>query len=128
MSFLYIIQIKEGKGFMNFPSQLREHLFQNSVRVKGLFSKKPYKDSYLFATSNISEHSVGKKVITNVLAIFNFAKPNYFQLNGTTVTAPINIIPSDIKVVITNEKFKRVENFEGWVWLELTGAPKKNIE
>ena len=128
LSFLYILQISQGKATKTFPSQLKENLFKNSVRVKGLFSKKAYNDSYMYAISNASEHNVGKKVITNVLGVFNFSKPNTFQLNGTTVTAPINSIPSEIKVIITNENFKRMEDFEGWCWVELVGFPKVNIE
>ena len=80
LSFLFIIPITSGRGEWPFPSQLRENLFQNSVRVKGLFSKKVQKDSFLFATTNSSEHGCGKKVISNVLGVFLFPKPNLFQL------------------------------------------------
>ena len=128
LSFLFIIPIKDGKGEWPFPNQLRENLFQNSVRVKGLYSTKEHKDSFLFAISNASEHGCGKKVITNVLGIFHFPTPKLFQLNGTTVTAPINSIPSNINVVITDENFKRVTTFSGWTWVEITGSVKKNVE
>ena len=128
LSFLYIVPISEGRGIWPFPAQLRENLFQNSVRVKGLYSTKAFKGSYIFATSNASEHGVGKKVITNVLGIFNFEKPKTFQLNGTMVTAPINSIPTDMKFTVTNEKFKRETGFEGWMWVEIQGCAKKNVE
>ena len=128
LSFLYIIPIEEGKGEYPFPHQLRENLFQNSVRVKGLFSKKAYKDKHLFAISNASEHGVGKKVIKNVLSIFTFSKENSFHLNGTIVTAPINVIPSNLKFVVVDENFKTVPDFQGWIWTEIFGTPKKNVE
>ena len=43
-SFLYMIELTQEKGSWSFPTRLKEHLFQNPVRVKGLFSKKVYKD------------------------------------------------------------------------------------
>ena len=67
LSFLYVIPINSGRGEWPFPRQLQENLFQNSLRVKGLFSKNMHKESFLFATSNASEHGCGKKVISNVL-------------------------------------------------------------
>ena len=130
LSFLFVIPIREGRGQWAFPKQLKENLFQNSVRVRGLYTKeKAYPDKFLFAISNVSEHSgLGKSVITNVLAIFNFPKCNLFQLNGASVTAPINIIPSDIKFTITDDSFDRVKDFEGWTYVELIGHRKRNIE
>ena len=83
LSFLFVIPITDGRGSWPFPSQLRENLFQNSVRVRGLYSTKQFKDSFLFTISNASEHmACGKKVITNVLGIFNFAKQTSFKLMG----------------------------------------------
>ena len=128
LSFLFIIPISDGTGDWIFPSQLRENLFQNSVGVKGLYSSKAYKDSFLFATSNASDHLHGTKTINNVLGVFNFSKPKSFQLNGTTVIAPINYIPSDIRFVVTDEKFDRVKDFDGWVWVEIAGEVKKHVE
>ena len=57
LSFLFIIPIKDGRGSWTFPKQLKENLFQNSDRVRGLYSKEKIADSYLFAISNVSEHS-----------------------------------------------------------------------
>ena len=129
LSFLFIIPIIDGRGSWPFPSQLKENLFQNSVRVRGLYSTKPFKDSFLFSISNASEHmACGKKVMTNVLGVFNFAKAKQFQLNGTSVTAPINVIPSHIKFVVTDENFKCVKSFEGWTWIEIVGVVKKHVE
>ena len=128
LSFLFVIPIKDGKGEWPFPSQLRENLFQNFVKVKGLYSSKDYKEKYLFTTSNASEHGIGKKVITNVLGVFNFPKPNHFQLNGTTVSAPINSIPSDLKFFVTDQSFKLVNDFNGWIWVELDGHVKDHVE
>ena len=128
LSFLFIIPIKEGRGMWPFPSQLKENLFQNSVRVKGLYSSKEHTKSYLFATSNASEHGCGKKVITNVLGIFHFPKPKLFQLNGTTISAPVNSIPTNIQFCVLDENFKRELTFDGWIWVELIGSVKKNVE
>ena len=131
LSFLFIIPIESGFGSWPFPKQLRENLYQNSVRVRGLYSKdKAYQDEFLFVLSNVSQHSSrhSKSVITNVLAIFSFSKPKLFQWNGASVTAPINIIPSDIKLEISNDSFERVKTFNGWAYIEILGIKKNNIE
>ena len=128
LSFLYIIPLENGRGTWQFPSQLRQNLFQNFVRVKGLFSKKSYGNSYNFVISNASEHMDGKKTINNVLGVFNHSKENLFQLNGTTVTAPINVIPSSLKFTITDQKFKKVPDFEGFIWVEIFGSTIRNLE
>ena len=130
LSFLFVIPIENGKGTWPFPKQLRGNLFQNSVRVRGLYTKdRAYPNDSLFAISNVSEHSgLGKSVITNVLGVFHFSKPKLFQLNGASVQAPVNLIPSDIKLEITNDTFDRVKTFQGWIWIEISGVKKKNIE
>ena len=134
LAFLFVIPIKGGVGTWPFPSQLKENLFKNSVKVKGLYSTTAHKNkdghvAHLFAICNASQHmACGKKVITNVLGVFNFEKDHLFQLNGATVTAPCNVIPRDIKFQITDENFKQVKSFDGWIWTQISGVVKKSIE
>ena len=128
VSFLFIIPIASGQGEWPFPSQLKEHLFQNFVRVRGLYSNKAYRDSRLFTITNASEHGFGRRVITNVLSVFEFKKAKEFKQSGTVVTAPINVIPADIKFVIIDDSFKIVNDFNGWIWVEILGEAKKNLE
>ena len=67
MSFMFKIKIEGGKGHFEFPKQLRQHLYQNFVRIRGLYSEKINHD-YVFVLSNLSEHGSHKSVIRNILA------------------------------------------------------------
>ena len=86
LAFLFVIPIKGGVEIWSFPSQLNENLFENSVKVKGFYSTTAHKNkedghvAHLFAICNASQHmACGKKVITNVLGVFNFEKDHLLQ-------------------------------------------------
>ena len=129
VSFLFVIPIENGMGSWNFPKQLRQHLYKNSVRVRGLYTKDKAYPKYLFSISNVSEHAgQGKSVITNVLGVFTFHKPDLFQINSAAVLAPMNVIPSQIRIEVVDDSFKRENKFNGWVWLELIGIKRRNVE
>ena len=81
ISILLKVPINNGRGEWNFPSQLHLNLYQNTVHVRGLFSKTTFPNQHLFVTTNASEHGMGKKVIRNILGVFEFKIPNLYQLN-----------------------------------------------
>ena len=55
MSFMFKIKLESGRGSFAFPEQLRPHLFQNFVRIRGMYSKTAHKD-YVFIVSNLRDH------------------------------------------------------------------------
>ena len=127
MSFMFKIKIEGGKGHFEFPKQLRQDLYQNFVRIRGLYSEKINHD-YVFVFSNLSEHGSHKSVIRNILATFNFPKHKLFQANTSPVKAPINILPSEMTFFISNDSFEKIAGFSGWLITEIIGEKKKNIE
>ena len=127
MSFMFKIKIDGGKGSFEFPAQLRQDLFQNFVRIRGLYSEKTQKE-YVFVLSNLSEHGRHKSVIRNILGTFNFKWAKLFIPNYLGAKLPINIIPSQMTFFVTNDSFEKVEAFSGWMLVEIIGEKKKNIE
>ena len=128
ISIFLKIPINNGKGEWKFPSQLQLNLYQNTVNVRGLYSKTAFPNQYHFVTTNASEHGMGQKVIRNILGIFEFKIPNLYQLNPQYTVAPINKIPQDIIFTVFNEDFERQKKFDGWVYVELAGKKKRSIE
>ena len=128
ISILLKVPINNGRGEWNFPSQLHLNLYQNTVHVKGLFSKTAFQNQHIFVTTNASEHGIGNKVIRNILGVFEFKIPNLYQFNPQYTVAPINKIPQDIKFAIFDENFERQNNFNGWVYVEVAGKKKRDIE
>ena len=54
MSFMFKIKLESGRGLFAFPEQLLPHLFQNFVRIRGMYSKTAHKD-YVFIVSNLRD-------------------------------------------------------------------------
>ena len=127
MSFMFKIKIDAGKGTFAFPTQLRQDLFENFVRIRGLYSEK-LQEEYVFVLSNLSEHGRHKSVIRNVLGVFKFKIAKLFQANSIPVKVPVNILPTEMKFFISDESFEKVEKFSGWLLVEIIGDKRKNIE
>ena len=128
MSFMFKVKIEQEKGSFEFPSQLRQDLFQNFVRIRGLYSAKTHKE-YVFVLSNLSEHGRHKSVIRNILGTFNFGWPKTFKPNYMgDAKLPVNIIPSQMTFFISNASFETVDTFSGWLLVEIIGEKRKNIE
>ena len=128
VSIFLKVPINDGRGAWKFPNQLQINLFQNLVRVRGLYSKTAFTNQHIFVTTNASEHGSGQKVIRNILGVFEFKKPNLYQFNSQDTTAPINKIPQDIVFTIFNQDFEKQPNFNGWVYVELTGKKKRYVD
>ena len=78
--------------------------------------------------SNLSEHGRHKSVIRNILGTFKFGSEKLFEVNTTLVKAPVNIIPVDMSFFVVNESFEKVGGFTGWLFVEIIGVKKRNIE
>ena len=92
ISIFLKVPINNGRGEWEFPSQLQQNLFQNTVHVRGLYSESAYPNKQLFVTTNTSEHGRGQKVIRNILGVFEFKRPKLYQFNPQYINAPINKI------------------------------------
>ena len=127
ISIFLKVPINNGRGEWEFPSQLQQNLFQNTVHVRGLYSESAYPNKQLFVTTNTSEHGRGQKVIRNILGVFEFKRPKLYQFNPQYINAPINKIPQDIIFTVYNEDFRKEQDFNGWVYVELAGKKKKYV-
>ena len=127
MSFMFKIKIENGKGHFAFPTQLRQELFQNFVRIRGVYSETAL-SQYIYVLSNLSEHGSHKSVIRNILAVLNFPSNKLYQANADPIKAAINVIPSQMTFFISDDSFERVKGFQGWIIVEVIGERKKNIE
>ena len=115
------------KGHFAFPTQLRQELFQNFVRIRGVYSETAL-SQYIYVLSNFSEHGSHKSVIRNILAVLNFPSNKLYQANADPIKAAINVIPSQMTFFISDDSFERVKGFQGWIIVEVIGERKKNIE
>ncbi len=125
-SLILKIDINDGVGESPFPSySLREDLFQNSIRVVGLYCEKgPMKETN-FVISNSSEHGVSRKVIKNILGIFTFSAPKTFLSNPNKEIKPaINVVPENLKFKVVKDNFKLSQTFNGWLIAEISGLKK----
>lgn len=124
-SILLKVPIVAGMGEWAFPYQLKNNLFSNFIRVRGLKSQTALAEE-CFVISNASEHGIRQHIIKNILGVFEFKKPRTYQSNPQLVTGPCNKIPEDIKITIVNTSFEKISSFNGYVYLEILGH-KKNI-
>ena len=60
--------------------------------------------------------------------MFDFPRAKQYQDKPGGVRPPINMVPIDMKFLITDSSFNKVVGFKGWMLVEIMGSKKKNIE